>query len=448
MSDNTRDTRTPQRDENNDVDYYKWSGDCTNGNNNGTNGANPNEQDHYQYDGSGQAITGDAPQQGSTDHVPANWHPDYSFSSENAKRWLNENKNLRNQRLDVDEEGNHKVVFGDALSTIAAQHLHDQGIKGSKAEIQQEMKRIAELNKDLHPSLLTKPDYIGTGWTLRIEQRGSRPERPETSEDNKERCLPKPPCHDEVTPPGYQNKKVIVNNVYTNEAVFNQGAGWEDRSDRCVPRRGNDRDLYAYGGDGRSDSRTNDRDLYGYSGDRNDRSNNRDLYNGTNGRDLYAFGGDGSQRYVPFNGTGNDGTSYYPGAGSALDQLWDQRDYGRRDVIVNNVYTNEAIFNQTSVGCRVMNSAPRQDGRDNYYCNGGGNGDITMYPGNDGTYYPPDYPREQRTASTAWNAYTGNSQQNGDGYFDYRAQQGRGTRYDSPSYTDPYGTRDGDDAAV
>ncbi|MBS2002467.1 MAG: hypothetical protein JST44_13235 [Cyanobacteria bacterium SZAS LIN-5] len=442
MSDNERDTRGPQR--RSDADLYNWSGDC---NGNGTNGPRPGGQDLYKFDGSGRQ-NGNDNTAGGDDNVPANWHPDYSLSSKSAQEWFQQSQALRKQKLDLDENGDHVVQHGDSLWTIAQRELHDHGKQGTDQEIKAEIQRIAKLNESMYPSLMTKPDFIRDGWKLHIEPGGRQQQNPGDRDD---RCLPQNSEGNEVTPPGYRSKpRVIVNNVYTDNAYFNQGPGCQqERPDRCLPNRGDD--VYRYSGDQRGPVGGND--LYAYSGDRQQQNPGR------NG-DLYAYGGDGGQRPryndTPYNGTGNDGTSFYPGAGSAQDQLWQRPDRGGA-AIINNVYAENAYFDQRSgcydptPGCRIMQRTPYQSGEDNYYnCNRGrGRGRVVQVNDNgDGNYdqYPTDQPQYPTgDGSTNYYTYRGGSNPTGDYYSDARSQQGVSidTRYST--YRNPAGADDGTD---
>lgn len=424
MSDNERDTRGPQR--RSDADLYNWSGDC-NGNGNGTNGARPNGKDLYTFDGSGRQVgNGNENTAGGDDNVPANWHPDYSLSSKSAQEWFQQSQALRKQKLDLDQNGDHVVQHGDSLWTIAQRELHDNGKQGTDQEIRAEIQRIAELNKSLHPSLMTKPDFIRDGWKLHIEPRGGRQPQPDSGDDN--RCLPRNSDDNEVRPPGYNSKpRVIINNYYADEVTVNQGGrgGPQDRPDRCLPNRGDD--------------------VYRYSGDRQ---------GPVGGSDLYAYSGDRNcpprRNETPYNGTGNDGTSFYPGAGSAQDQLWNRPDRGRPD-IVNNFYGNDIYVDQRSYGaspgCRIMQRPPYQSGEDNYYnCNRDRARVVPVNDSGGGNYdqYPQDQPQyPSGDGSTDYYTYSGNSNPTGDYYSDARSQQGVSIDGRFSTYRNPAGANDG-----
>ncbi len=467
-SDNERDTRSLPQDGAN-KDLFKWSGDV-NGNGTGKNCAPNDQRDVFKYDGSGQhAPTDDTG--GQNDHVPANWHPDYSLSSPSAREWHKESQALRTQKLDLDQNGDHVVQHGDSLWTIAQRELHDHGKQGSNQEIEGEIARIAKLNEQSHPSLITKPDFIGDGWKLHIERHDSG----NTSSDgqNGDRCVPKP-TNGEVTPPGYKAKpSVIVNNVYTDNAYFDQrgGTGSGGRPDQCVPNRGDDvfrysgdqgqgngsgRDVYQYSGDqSRGRQNQGSGDVYQYSGDQNRGGQNQ------GSGDVYQYSGDQSlgqpRNNTPYNGTGNDGTSYYPGAGSAQDQLWDRPGRPGR-VIVNNVYAENAYFNQSggnfqpSPNCRMMQGDPSQSGSDNYYnCKPRDRNQGRIIPMNDqtgdGSYVTsdgsdPSYP--SGTGRTDYFTYNGEPRGNqpGDYYSNARSQQGNYVDGRPSTYRNPSGNDD------
>lgn len=463
MSDNERDTR-PQRNpqqQQSEVDLYNWSGESNgNGTGNGPNTRPDGQADLYQYDGSGQPARQNDNTAGSDDCVPAGWHPDYSLSSQSAKDWFAKSQELRKQKLTLDENGDHKVEHGDSLWTIAQRELHDTGKKGTDAEIVQEIQRIVKLNEGKYPSLKCNTDFIKDGWTLHIEQGGRQgPPRP----DDRERCVPGRGDETEVTPPGYNSAKprVIVNNVYTENAYFDQRGGVQERPDRCLPNRGDD--LYRYSGD-RNQRPTGD-DLYAYSGDRNQGRQGRDdlyAYSGDrqgqqNRDDLYQYSGDqGRRQYndTPYTGTGNDGTSFYPGAGSAQDQLYyrcpDRGDRGGR-TIINNVNSENAYFDQRSYdaspGCRIMRGNPSQSGDDNYYnCRPGRGRVVPVNQNGDGNYdqYPQGDPQyDGGTGRTDYFTYKGDARgnQSGDYYSNARSQQGvqvdgRFSTYNNPAGAD------------
>ncbi|CAN5364095.1 hypothetical protein BH10CYA1_BH10CYA1_33880 [soil metagenome] len=457
MSDNERDTRGPQRSIS-DADLYDWSGQGNgngNGNGNDTHGARPDgKADNYRFDGSGQQVgPSNDDTSGSDDHVPANWHPDYSLSSKSAQEWFQQSQALRKQKLDLDENGDHVVQHGDSLWTIAQRELHDNGKQGTDQEIVQEIQRIAKLNENLHPSLMTKPDFIRDGWKLHIEP-GGRQDRPQPNGEDSDRCVPKKCDDSEVTPPGYSSKPgVIVNNVYTDNAYFDQRSGsiGQDRPDRCLPNRGDN--VYRYSED-QNQRPTGGDDLYGYSGGRNQSGGRQ------NPKDLYDYGGDQRQprNDTPYNGTGNDGTSFYPGAGSAQDQLYRDGDRGGR-TIINNVDTENAYFDQRggyepSPGCRIMRGNPSQSGDDNYYNCRQGRGSGRVVPvndnGGDGNYnqYPQDQPQPNSgDGSTDYFTYNGGpeAKQTGDYYSNARSQQGVQVDGRPSTYRNPAGANDGSD---
>ena len=500
-SDNERDTRSlPPNGTNGDL--FKWSGDG-NGNGTGKNGAPNDQRDVFKYDGSGQhASTDDTG--GQNDHVPANWHPDYSLSSPSAQEWFKESQALRKQKLDLDQNGDHVVQHGDSLWTIAQRELHDHGKQASNQEIEGEITRIAKLNEKSHPSLITKPDFIGDGWKLHIERRDAG----NTSSDGGQkgdRCVPKP-SQGEVTPPGYKtNPSVIVNNVYTDNAYFDQRSGRGSgggRPDQCVANRGDDvfrysgdrsnqgqtqgqgdgsgRDVYQYSGDqSRGRQGQGSGDVYQYSGDQSrgrqgqgsgdvyqySGDQNRGGQNQGNG-DVFQYSGDQGQprNNTPFAGTGDDGTSFYPGAGSAADQMWDRPGRPGR-VIVNNVYAENAYFNQSggnfqpSPNCRMMQGDPSQSGADNYYnCktrnpNQGriipmndqtGNGSYVTSDGSNPSYQTSDPSNQSGTGRTDYFTYNGQPRGNqpGDYYSNARSQQGNYVDGSPSTYRNPSGNDD------
>jgi hypothetical protein len=442
MSDNERDTRPPQPRQGDDL--YTWSGDSSNGNSNGKKCAQPNgKADLYKFDGSNNASTDDT--SGNHDHVPTNWHPDLSLSSPSAQEWFKESQALRKQKLDLDQNGDHVVAHGDSLWTIAQRELHDTGKQGSNQEIEAEMARIAKLNDHSHPSLMGQnpgKDFIGDGWKLHIERRDHPHHHGPTGDDSGDKqCVPKG-ANGEVTPPGYQAKpSVIVNNVYTDNAYFDQrpngsgGPSGSDQPDRVLPNRGND--VYRYSGDQQPPGNGNGGDLYRYSGDGGDASVRRQNPGQSQG-DVYRYGGDGGGQT---QGQNQGDTYQYGGDQRQVGSGQDQRHHGRPDrVIINNVQAENAYFNQSGGNferqpCnRMMGRNPVQSGEDNYYNQrprGVNNGRIVpMNDTGDGNYqtsYPTDQTQNPNgTASTDYYTYSGNNggNQTGNYYANARSQQG------------------------
>ncbi|HEY9679458.1 MAG TPA: LysM domain-containing protein [Drouetiella sp.] len=451
MVENERDSRPASRNTPSGGDLYTWSGDNDCATRGKAGGAN-NGADNYQYDGSGKrqpSAGSDQQEQPANDHVPANWHPDLSLSSASAKEWFKESQQLRKQKLDLDENGDHTVQHGDSLWTIAQRELHDHGKQGSNAEIRQEIDRIAKLNENLHPSLNPQKDFIGTGWKLHIEPREAKeapppPAQPQPQPDTGDKqCVPKPKCHDEVTPPGYKAKpSVIVNNVYTDNAYFDQrgnasGPPSFQGQERAIPNRGDD--VYRYSGD-RSPV-TNNGDLYQYGGDQRGQQQQQQVNRG----DLYAYGGD-QRMQAPPQGRYDGGDNY---GGSR---------------IVNNVYAENAYFDQRGGGfqtppdCRIMHREPVQSGEDNYYnCPRGrrrhGGAVIQMNDGGNGEYsysydqqQPPQYQNGDGRAQ--YYTYNGNVDPGRNRGLDYysraRSQQGFNVNDNYSTYRNPT-PRDGDD---
>src|SRR5580658_6882427 len=55
------------------------------------------------------------------------WRPDLSYSTPKEKAWLQADKQLSAQPLNLDSNGMYTVQFGDSLSGIAARQLRGQG---------------------------------------------------------------------------------------------------------------------------------------------------------------------------------------------------------------------------------------------------------------------------------------------------------------------------------
>lgn len=142
-------------------------------------------EDYYQFSNTNgrPGQPGQPPQPGSAEYtrtgndsggpwdtnVPQNWQPDYSYSSPQARAWLQQNKQMDGTALKLDSNGMYTVAFGDSLSTIAQRELQESGNSAPTAEqIKAEQNAIAQANDNHYPSLDTKPDYLKTGWKLNI----------------------------------------------------------------------------------------------------------------------------------------------------------------------------------------------------------------------------------------------------------------------------------------
>lgn len=76
-----------------------------------------------------------------------------------------------NGGLELDEKGGHRVDDGESMWSIARHSLHEAGFTDiSGGMIKHEIRRIAELNSEAHPSLRRHPDAIQAGWQLQIEE--------------------------------------------------------------------------------------------------------------------------------------------------------------------------------------------------------------------------------------------------------------------------------------
>lgn len=76
-----------------------------------------------------------------------------------------------NGGLDLDGAGRHRVDDGESMWSIARHSLHEAGFTDiSGGMIKHEIRRIAELNSDAHPSMRRHPGAIQAGWQLQIEE--------------------------------------------------------------------------------------------------------------------------------------------------------------------------------------------------------------------------------------------------------------------------------------
>ncbi|HEY9712508.1 MAG TPA: LysM peptidoglycan-binding domain-containing protein, partial [Chroococcales cyanobacterium] len=125
------------------------------------------------------------------------WRPDFSLSTPLARAWEAQSNINRNQPLDLSGCDNYTVKFGDCLWTIADRALKKDGDQNPNGtEIEDEIKKIVQLNKEAYPSLKCNPDLIMPGWKLKIPGKMSCEPEP----CNPEPCHPAPPEHCQPKP--------------------------------------------------------------------------------------------------------------------------------------------------------------------------------------------------------------------------------------------------------
>lgn len=113
--------------------------------------------------------------------------------SAQGRAWQKLDEQQRGKPVEIGPDGTYQVKRGDSLSRIAERSLQGEGNKQpSKAEIQNQMKRIMEAN----PVLKCNPDYLKEGEKLKIP--GNKNEKPVPAESPARKptditLLPNPP---------------------------------------------------------------------------------------------------------------------------------------------------------------------------------------------------------------------------------------------------------------
>lgn len=110
-----------------------------------------------------------------------NFKPDYELSTPRAQQWANDSQVQRSKPLDVNENGEYRVKWGDSLSTIAERALKTAGAPCDKAALQSMQDAIVEANRDRYKSLDCNRDFIKEDWSLKIPgvRQAEPPIRPE-----------------------------------------------------------------------------------------------------------------------------------------------------------------------------------------------------------------------------------------------------------------------------
>lgn len=151
------------------------------------------------------------------DKTICNWNPNPNSTSQLTKDWFAAHGTQANASVD----SIYKVKFGDDLESIARRELKAEGKQG--ASVKDEVAKIISLNHDHYKSLDCKPDFIRTGWTLKLNDNSAAPPQqadatpppapaPITTPDST--CKTDAPCGADVivdNPNGqtfYNNKKV------------------------------------------------------------------------------------------------------------------------------------------------------------------------------------------------------------------------------------------------
>lgn len=196
-----------------------------------------------------------------------NFKPDYDLSTPRAQQWAADSQVQRTKPLDLNENGEYKVRWGDSLSTIAERALKGSGAPVSKDSLQQMQDAIVEANKERYNSLGCNRDLVKENWQLKIPGL-NRPEPvPEPPIEQPlppverplppiERPMPRPPMERPPCPPEDRmppemrelpnRMPMIINEGTINIFMGRPGWGYQqaERQDW-----GRERDMYQWSGD-------------------------------------------------------------------------------------------------------------------------------------------------------------------------------------------------------
>ncbi|MCC6977840.1 MAG: hypothetical protein IT343_05930 [Candidatus Melainabacteria bacterium] len=119
-----------------------------------------------------------------------NFKPDYELSTPRAQQWAADSQVQRSKPLDINENGEYRVKWGDSLSTIAERALRGAGAPVSKDSLQSMQDAIVEANRDRYKSLECNRDFIKEDWSLRIP--GLKQAEPPVTPEPPVRVEPRP----------------------------------------------------------------------------------------------------------------------------------------------------------------------------------------------------------------------------------------------------------------
>ncbi|MCC7527822.1 MAG: LysM peptidoglycan-binding domain-containing protein [Candidatus Melainabacteria bacterium] len=105
-----------------------------------------------------------------------NFRPDYELSTARAQAWAQASDAQRATPLDLNQNGEYKVKFGDSLSTIAERALKGYGEPVNRDSLKAMQDAIVEANHDRYKTLDCNRDFIKENWCLKIP--GARNEEP------------------------------------------------------------------------------------------------------------------------------------------------------------------------------------------------------------------------------------------------------------------------------
>src|SRR5690348_9361277 len=96
---------------------------------------------------------------GQENSAACNFKPDYELSTPRARDWANASDAQRAKPLDLNENGEYRVKWGDSLSTIAERALKGSGSAVNKDSLQAMQDAIVEANHDRYKTLDCNKDF-------------------------------------------------------------------------------------------------------------------------------------------------------------------------------------------------------------------------------------------------------------------------------------------------
>ncbi len=128
-----------------------------------------------------------------------NFKPDLDYSTPRAQQWKADSDVQRTKPLDLNENGEYKVKWGDCLSTIAERALKDSGQAVNRDSLQSMQDAIVQANHDRYKTLDCNTGFVKENWCLKIP--GSQQEQTPTKVEPPIKVEPLPPVQQEPLPP-------------------------------------------------------------------------------------------------------------------------------------------------------------------------------------------------------------------------------------------------------
>jgi hypothetical protein len=97
------------------------------------------------------------------------WRPDTSLSSPEAREWFKQSRESLHRPLERNCDGTYTVQHEDCLETIAQRMLQERGCHITRKRIDSQVADLIKLNVSRYPTLTHNPEFVGDGWTLRLE---------------------------------------------------------------------------------------------------------------------------------------------------------------------------------------------------------------------------------------------------------------------------------------